>query len=416
MTRVFGFWLLAIALAVSVLQAVSALAGDVQTQDLTLYVGEQQAFTPGYAVGDIQVLNPDVANFRVQPGRRELMLVGKGKGETQLIIWDQKRVKRHEIRLIVRSREEMKAEADLKDLLKDFPTVEVRRLGERLVISGTVSSQSDLDAIGRIANVASAENIVRVVRPAYPGAPVGPSTSASGTSPGSAAGTAPGSAAAPTPGTTPGATPAPVGPPRIEYEVEVIEANIAFQSGTYGKGIEPSGRSLFKQVVQAPVGGDAEVMVPGAAVTVKGNDKDRKGDKNASSSPGASSLHMRLRPTGISEDGQLTTFIVIDTNLPVEGAMDPSVNRRARWELVGATDEPFGLAGAELMAMPQVAKFPSRLGRVLSTSSQVSGLPGVSGVRGSNYVPSYVPYYDKAKQTQLLAVFRPRLIAPPAAK
>src|SRR5262249_35992313 len=161
----------------------------------------------------------DVANFRVQPGRHELMLIGKGKGETQLIIWDQKRVKRHEIRLIVRSREEMKAEADLKDLLKDFPTVEVRRLGERLVISGTVSTQSDFDAIGRIANVASAENLVRVVRGAYAGAQ--PTTTGAGTvgSTGGAAGT--------TAGTAPGPTPAPVGPPRIEYEVEVIEANIA---------------------------------------------------------------------------------------------------------------------------------------------------------------------------------------------
>ncbi len=400
MTRVFGSCLLAIAVVASGLQARSAAAVDVQTQDLTLYVGEQQTFAPGYAVGDIQVLNPDVANFRVQPGRRELMLVGKGKGETQLIIWDQKRVKRHEIKLIVRSRDEMKAEGDLKDLLKDFPSVQVRRLGERLVVSGSVSTQADLDAIGRIANVAGADNVVRLVRVPYPGAPISgqptetPRANAGGP-------------AVPT-------TPAPA--PKIEYEVEVIEANVAFQSGTYGKGIEPSGRSLFKQVVQAGIGSDVDVTIPGASVTAKGSDKDRKNEKNAPSGGGPTSLHMRLRPTGISDDGQLTTFVVIETNLPVEGAMDPSVNRRARWELVGATDEPFGLAGAELMAMPQVAKFPSRLGRVLSTAGQVGGLPGVSGVRGSNYVPSYVPYYDKAKQTQLLAVFRPRLIAPAPAK
>jgi Flp pilus assembly secretin CpaC len=102
MMRAFAFCVLAIGLTVA------ARAADVVTQDLTLYVGEQQAFTPGYAVGDIQVINPDIANFKVEPGRKTLQLVGKGKGETQLIIWDQKRVKRHEIKLIVRSREEMK--------------------------------------------------------------------------------------------------------------------------------------------------------------------------------------------------------------------------------------------------------------------------------------------------------------------
>jgi Flp pilus assembly secretin CpaC len=399
MTRVYGLCLLAmglIAAAFSPGVAARSPSPDVITQDLTLYVGEQQTFTPGYPVGDIQVLNPEVANFRVQPGRRELMLLGKGKGDTQLIIWDQKHVKRHEMHLMVRSRDEMKAEGDLKELLKDFPTVQVRRLGEKLVISGTVSTQGDLDAIGRIANVASADNLVRVVRPAYPGAP-----SSGGT--GTTAAT-PDPAAPPTP-------PKAAAPPQIEYEVEVIEANIAFQSGTYGKGIEPSGRTLYKQTVRAALGTDTDLTVPGAAITAKGNDKDKK-DKNAPAGASGTSIHLRVRATDISEDGQLTSFVFIETNVPVEGASDPSVNRRARWELVGALDEPFGLAGAELMAMPQVQKFPSRLGRVLGTATQVTGLPGVSGRGGTNYVPSYVPYYDKSKNTQLLAVFRPRLIAP----
>jgi hypothetical protein len=384
MTRVIGLVLFAIALTASV----SARAADVQTQDLTLFVGEQQTFTPGYAVGDIQVLNPEVANFRVQPGRRELMLVGKGKGETQLIIWDQKRVKRHEIKLIVRSRDEMKQETDLKELLKDFPTVQVRRLGDRLVVSGTVSTQADLDAISRIANVASAENLVRVVRGLYPGAPPDPP---------------------PAPGPGPVGVAGPTGAPQIEYEVEVIEGNVAFQSGTYGKGIEPSGPTLFKKVVRAPLGGDVDILVPGASVTSKNAEKG-KGDKSGV----PLNLKLRLKPTGISDDGQLTTNVAIETNLPVEGSKDPNVNRRARWELVGATDEPFGLAGAELMAMPQVAQNPSRLGRVLSTATQVTGMPGVSGRAGTNYVPSYVPYYDKSKNTQLIAVFRPRLIVPGA--
>ena len=51
MNRVLGFVFVAIALFIS-----APHAADVQTQDLTLYVGEQQTFTPGYAVGDIQVL------------------------------------------------------------------------------------------------------------------------------------------------------------------------------------------------------------------------------------------------------------------------------------------------------------------------------------------------------------------------
>src|SRR6266542_2395645 len=284
MTRVYGICLLAIGLTAALFSpGVSARSAspDVITQDLTLYVGEQQTFTPGYPVGDIQVLNPDVANFRVQAGRRELMLVGKGKGDTQLIVWDQKHVKRHEVHLIVRSRDEMKAEADLKDLLKDFPTVQVRRLGDKLVISGTVSTQSDLEAIGRIANVASADNLVRVVRAGYPGAP---STTGTGT-----ATTAPEG-----PVTPPTTGPKAAAAPQIEYEVEVIEANVAFQSGTYGKGIEPSGRTLYKQTVRAAVGTDTDLTVPGAAITAKGSDNDKRDKRDKNAPGGATSIRLRV--------------------------------------------------------------------------------------------------------------------------
>jgi hypothetical protein len=380
MTRRVPFAFIAVAMLCASLGPLRAQA-DFQTEDVTLYAGEQQAFTPGYAIGDIQVLDPAVANFRVQPGRREVMLLGKSTGETTLIIWDQHRVKRHAIKLRVQSREQVKAEADLKELLKDFPDIQIRHLGDRLILSGTVSSQADFDAIGRIANVASAENLVRVVRSQFGAAPSGTTTA--------------------TTASTASAPAAPAAAPQIEYEVEVIEANVAFQSGTYGKGIEPSGPSLFKQVVRAPLGGDVDIVVPGASLA-----------KNKTAS--AAQLKLRLKPAAIADDGQLTTNVAIETNLPVEGAKDPRVSRRARWDLTGAPDEPFGLAGAELMAMPQVAQNPSRLGRVLSTATQTTGMPGINAVPGTTYVPSYVPYYDKSKQTQLIAVFRPRLIAPAA--
>jgi hypothetical protein len=185
--------------------------------------------------------------------------------------------------------------------------------------------------------------------------------------------------------------------------VELLEAHVAFASGTYGVGIEPSGRTLFKKVVRAPFNGDTEVIIPGtAALSPKADSKLKQ----------QASLRMRVRPTALSEEGELTSFVSIETNVPVEGSKDPSITRRARWELVSKHDEPFGLAGAELMAMPQVVQGRSKLGRILETASSTSGLvgsaPGVSGYTG--YVPSYLPYYDKDKKTQLLAVFRPRVV------
>jgi hypothetical protein len=168
-------------------------------------------------------------------------------------------------------------------------------------------------------------------------------------------------------------------------------------------GIEPSGRTLFKKVVRVPFNGDTDVIVPGtAAMSPKADNKLKQ----------QVSLRLRVRPTMLSEEGELTSFVSIETNVPVEGSKDPSVTRRARWELVSKHDEPFGLAGAELMAMPQVVQGRSKLGRILETAGSAAGtagsVPGVSGYTG--YVPSYLPYYDKDKKTQLLAVFRPRVV------
>jgi hypothetical protein len=292
----------------------------------------------------------------------------------------------------------MQAETDLKELLAPFPTVSVRKLGEQTVVTGQVSTDADMDAVSRIATAASAQNLVRLVKTSPMGAVVGPPPSTGGTSPSTPSTTA---TDAPTPGATTPGTPASAA--QVEYEVELLEAHVAFASGTYGVGIEPSGRTLFKKVVRVPFNGDTDVIVPGTAALSPKADSKLKQQAN---------LRLRVRPTMLSEEGELTTFVSIETNVPVEGSKDPSITRRARWELVSKHDEPFGLGGAELMAMPQVVQGRSKLGRILETAGSSAGLagsaPGVSGYTG--YVPSYLPYYDKDKKTQLLAVFRPRVV------
>jgi hypothetical protein len=375
------------------LQLAGLAAQDAKTEELTLVVKEQKPFTPGYAIGNIAIGDPEVADYKVMPGRKEIMLFAKGKGETRLLIWDQKNVKRHDVKITVGVKEEMQAESDLKELLAPFPTVSVRKLGEQLVVTGQVSTDADMDAVGRIATAASAQNLVRLVKTSAVGAIVGPPPSTGGTSPSAPAGDPPAS----------GAATAPAAAAQVEYEVELLEAHVAFASGTYGVGIEPSGRTLFKKVVRAPFNGDTEVIIPGTAALSPKADNKLKQQVH---------LRMRMRPTMLSEEGELTSFVSIETNVPVEGSKDPSITRRARWELVSKHDEPFGLAGAELMAMPQVLQGRSKLGRILETAGSAAGtagsVPGVSGYTG--YVPSYLPYYDKDKKTQLLAVFRPRVV------
>src|SRR5689334_659002 len=103
---IFAFVLLLLAAFASV------KAQDANTKELTLFVKEQKPFSPGYAIGNIAIGDPEVADYKVMPGRKEIMLFAKGKGETRLLIWDQKNVKRHDVKITVGVKEEMQAETD----------------------------------------------------------------------------------------------------------------------------------------------------------------------------------------------------------------------------------------------------------------------------------------------------------------
>ncbi|MEO7157139.1 MAG: pilus assembly protein N-terminal domain-containing protein, partial [Vicinamibacterales bacterium] len=89
-------------------------------------------------MGDIAVANPAVADYRVRPGRRSILLLGIGSGRTKLILWHQDNKTRAEVELIVETPAEAEAENKLRVLLRDYPSVKVERVGSGLVVSGTV--------------------------------------------------------------------------------------------------------------------------------------------------------------------------------------------------------------------------------------------------------------------------------------
>src|SRR5262249_60272723 len=115
---------------------------------------------------DIAIADPAIADYRVLNGRREVLLIGKAEGRTALKIWDQKHARVTDLLIRVTTREAAKIETDLRDLLKDYPTVRLAPLGGSLVIAGEVSSERDLEAIQNIADAASVRSVVKYVPPA----------------------------------------------------------------------------------------------------------------------------------------------------------------------------------------------------------------------------------------------------------
>lgn len=402
MTRVFRLFV--IAAFVPLVVAASA-AQEPSKSERRLFVDGQETYNPGYPIGDIAIGDPEVADFKVLSGRRELLLLGKSPGTTTLIVWDQRKVKREEITLVVAAREDVQAETDLKELLADFPQVQVRRLRGQLVVTGTVPTERDFQAIQRIADAASAGNLVRVTGGGDSGGTRNADPDAGYEERRGGLPSDRGPASEPE---SPAVT---MRTAKVEYELEILEASVAFGSGSYGTGVEPSGRPLFKQKVLASFDDGGEIYVPWSALSPKDAPKGKgSGDaRSAAPTPGSTGIKMRFTPRQLQEDGSFTTLVAIETNAPVPGATDPSILRRARWELGGGPSEPFGLAGAELLAVPEIAQKASKLGRAIGIAGAVGSLPGVSQAPGVG-IAGQVPYYDREKKTQLLALVRPKLV------
>ena len=382
-------WLLSTTVVLALLSVVSAAAqapaGGASPREVRLLVGDQFVLEPGFAVGDIAVGDPAIADFRMRPGRRAVLLLGVGEGRTKLILWDQGGKGRTEVELIVETREQAQAEAKLRVLLRDFPSVRMERVGSGLVVSGSVSSEDDLALIERMAASTGAESFVRYVPPEVP-------AGGRGTPPVSGGGTG----AAPISATAADGV-------DIEYDVQVMEASITFGSSSYETGIEPSGRVLHAVKVRAKLGAEVQTFIPGKSL-------DSKDIKIPPKELPTSGIRLTLTPATL-EEGQLSTRILVETNMPVKSsAYVPGGWRRARWQSDNEVTAPFSLAGADLLIVPELSSGGGLLSKVSSVGSTISGLPGVSSLPGTQYSGS-IPYYNKDRKTHLLVLLRARVVS-----
>lgn len=401
-SRTHGAWRLASALVAAWLVVTGASASAQATkEDLTIYVNEITTWTPGYAMGDIVLGSPATAGYEPTNARRQLMLRGKKPGRTTLSVWDQKKALRHEITLIVTTREDETVEADLKALLAPYPNVQISRLAGSLVLTGTVASNTELAAVNNIARVAKAQTAVTLIAPAAPvGGRTSPVTTTGGTTPASPTG-------APGPGTTAPAAAATV----VEYELELFEASTQFKTGDYGRGVEPSGRSLYKGTIRAVVGEEGTLFIGGAAMDPKAAQSAR--GKNQPDAAGQETgIRLTLRP----QPGRagLVTGVEVETNVPISYDLyDPEVWRRSRYTFSTVEGVPFAVSGNDLLAAPSVVdRRGNPIRSVSGKASAASGLPGPQRT-GLQFVPVFGSLLGsnsyKAKTTQLLVVFRPTL-------
>ena len=431
--------------------------GQAPTRTERLVVGEQRVLAPGYAVGDIAISNPAVCDFRVVSGRRGVLLVASGEGLATLTLWDQSGTKRDEVAIDVMSREMARLMDDLKELVKPYPGVSVKRLGSRLVLAGEVLSAEELQTIRTIAD--AARDVISTVtvrgaaapasrQPAAAAPPAGvsrilpdPAPPPAASRPGAAAPAAgvPVPAPAPPPVTVAAppvsavATPPPpnvsvpvaVSPPAqppavaaggvapapaplasapaaaVEYLIEIYESP---STAPPPEVAGPQGRKVYSGTVRATAGQQTRQYIGVGPQTAK----PPRG------------ISIGVTPT--IDGAQIRTAAVIDTNLPLgsyEQASNP-VWLRSAIDFAGSAGQARFVGEQELASCARPTSAPpaessggGTAGKVADAAIGAGANVASVSVPGASYIPGLGGLFGggsqpKAKKTMLLFVFTPR--------
>lgn len=141
--------------ALAILSASHAWGADKQ---ITLYPGEQTVLEVT-ALQRIAVGDPSVVEASTLGDGREILIVGRGLGRTNIILWNVEG-RRQTLDVSVVPAHLAKSASALRDLLKDLKGVEVKVIGEMLTVKGKVATQGDFDRVDKSARLYGATNLV----------------------------------------------------------------------------------------------------------------------------------------------------------------------------------------------------------------------------------------------------------------
>lgn len=121
-----------------------------QAADEYLVVNNPKIKNTSYNIGNITVGDPNVVNFKADRKKQRIMLFPKTPGSTSLIIFDQKGVQKEVITLVVYSTDPERLLKDVQQLLVDVEGISIKRVGQKVIIDGSVLLPSELNRIQKV--------------------------------------------------------------------------------------------------------------------------------------------------------------------------------------------------------------------------------------------------------------------------
>lgn len=103
-----------------------------------------------YSIGNITVGDPNVVNFKADRKKNRITLFPKSPGTTSLIIFDQKGGQKEVLSLVVYSTDPERLLQDVQQLLVDIEGITIKRVGQKIIIDGSVLLPSELSRIQKV--------------------------------------------------------------------------------------------------------------------------------------------------------------------------------------------------------------------------------------------------------------------------
>jgi pilus assembly protein CpaC len=132
-----------------------------QPADEYLVTNNPKIKTTSYTIGNITIGDPNIVNFKADRKKNRITLFPKNPGSTSVIIFDQKGAQKEVLNLAVYSTDPEKLLGDVKQLLVDVEGITIKRVGQKIIIDGSVLLGSELSRIQKIS--ANTNQIVSLV-------------------------------------------------------------------------------------------------------------------------------------------------------------------------------------------------------------------------------------------------------------
>jgi Flp pilus assembly secretin CpaC len=118
-----------------------------QPADEYLVTNNPKIKNTSYNIGNITIGDPNIVNFKADRKKNRITLFPKNPGTTSVIIFDQKGAQKEVLNLAVYSTDPERLLQDVKQLLVDVEGITIKRVGQKIIIDGSVLLGSELARI-----------------------------------------------------------------------------------------------------------------------------------------------------------------------------------------------------------------------------------------------------------------------------